>query len=91
MAKYREIPCKYYEAFGLCQKGGTPATKPTASTAANMFPGQRFAVSTKRRNFAFIPPSHDTAEKNHRRCTLLPVKSPRPPKSRFSGGSDGSE
>lgn len=21
MAKYREIPCKYYEAFGLCQKG----------------------------------------------------------------------
>lgn len=20
MAKYREIPCKYYEAFGLCQK-----------------------------------------------------------------------
>lgn len=21
MAKYREIPCKYYEALGLCKKG----------------------------------------------------------------------
>ena len=78
MAKYREIPCKYYEALASAKKGGTPATKPTASTAANMFPGQRFAVSTKRRNFAFIPPSHDTAEKNHRRCTTSPCEKSTP-------------
>ena len=91
MAKYREIPCKYYEAFGLCQKGRNACHKTYCQHCGKYVPRAKVRCINKRRNFAFIPPSHDTAEKNHRRCTLLPVKSPRPPKSRFSGGSDGSE
>ncbi len=50
MAKYREMPCKYYIALGQCKRAGRPAIRPTVSTAGNMNRGQEPGLSTKRNN-----------------------------------------
>ena len=39
MAKYREVPCKYYIAFGQCRKDGMLYIKRIASTVINIVRG----------------------------------------------------
>ena len=55
MAKYREIPCKYYEAFGLCQKGRNACHKTYCQHCGKYVPRAKVRRINKRRNFAFIP------------------------------------
>lgn len=46
MAKYRETPCKYYIAFGECEKADPPVTKTIASVAISTSREQKPNIRT---------------------------------------------
>ena len=53
MAKYREIPCKYYEAFGLCQKGRNACHKTYCQHCGKYVPRAKVRCINKKKEFRF--------------------------------------
>ena len=91
MAKYREIPCKYYEALGLCKKGRQACHK----HCSKYQPRAKVRCLNKKsciwKNAPVKPVTGamcDTAGKSYPQCTPHLPKNPSHPTYPPSGGQD---